>query len=483
MANSIVDLVEFRATGLEKIQSGLKDIDGVQKNLTGSILKYRDAVQETLKASTRLQQSIKSGEFRERVRLSDQLARSQERLTRTLERQATLARLTSFAGLRGMGMAGLSMAGNLAGASAAAGFGLGMAGLQGTVPMARLQNQMDRLKWELGNTLTPFVNMATRRVAGAANWLGRQDEGTQDLIGTGLIGGTGLLAANVLSRHAFGAGIGTLGMRGIGLARAGVGMGISALGGGYFTGGSLSGYGPGLGRALLGAAGIGGTAVGAGAGLAFGGYELGATYRNARRMLARNESNDLAGLGGIGDEYNRKFSGLTGNARSAAIRAELGSQIKAERSGIDEYRGTKTKPVAGMVDLVLGWMGISGTGNTGAVNEANDKQTVLRAMLAGKKVGNDHRGNPLVGGDYGEIGSGYYTAASALAKTGYGMSDEDKKAAGIGQTDESVKLLQEIARNTSGGAGSSTKEAAGAAGAAGRFDIPAVAGWVARTFG
>ena len=58
-------------------------------------------------------------------------------------------------------------------------------------------------------------------------------------------------------------------------------------------------------------------------------------------------------------------------------------------------------------------------GNTGKINENEERLNAL-AQIAGErpKPKGSHRANLLVGGDFAEIGSGYYSAMSEYAKTG-----------------------------------------------------------------
>src|SRR6185436_2821516 len=222
-------MVQFQATGLDKIQAGLKAAKVLQESITTGAKKYTEELRKTTREIESMGRVFKAKEFRDRVRETDSLVRAQERLTKTMERQATLARLTTLSGAAGAAGRGLGMLGNVAGGAAAAGLGMGIAGLQGTVPMARFQNQMYRLQWELGNLLTPYLNIATKATAKAANWLGRQDVGTQNALGGVLVGGAGLLGANLASRAAFGVGIGTGARNVAGYAAGGAGMAFNAI--------------------------------------------------------------------------------------------------------------------------------------------------------------------------------------------------------------------------------------------------------------
>lgn len=435
-----VDLVEFRATGLEKIADGLAKVGKMQDLATASTAKYQAMMDKVSKSYQTMERAIGGTQFRNRVRETDQLVRSQERLTRLMERQATLARMTTW---RGVGSAAAGAGGMLAGvggAAAAGAVGMGLAGMSNTVPMARFQNQMQRLQWELGNLLTPYVNFATKQAAKAANWLSRQDQGTQDALGGIALGGMGLAAANFVSNRMFGMGIGTMGARGLGMARSAlayggpVRAGIGAMGVGAVE--SIAAHGV-MGAGIRGVGAVAGRA--APAAVAYAAAQPFISKYNIESSMAaeaRYGRGDLSGLGGIADKYRQQFSGLTGSARTKAINAEMAKQLQMESEGIGVMQGTKRKTVASMIDMALGNMG-----DTSKLSEAQANQAVLRAMREGKALpSNPHRANAFLGGDWGELGSGYYTAASAYAKSGM----DKKEGENFGETQTVESLLSQI---------------------------------------
>lgn len=444
MPDQFITMVKFQATGLDKIQAGLKAAKDLQTSITTGAKKYTQELKQTTREIETMGRAFRGKEFRDRVRETDTLVRAQERLTKTLERQATLARMTSLAGAAGMAGRGLGMLGNVAGGAAAAGLGMGLAGMSGTVPMARFQNQMDRLQWELGNLLTPYLAIATKATAKAANWLGKQDTGTQNLMGGVLVGGAGLLGANFVSKKLLGMGLGSLGLGVAGLGMQGAGMAFN----GIRTAGLATAASANMAYGMGGMAGLGGLAGGAVTGFArrfwptavlsgaaepfFSKFSI----QRAERSAGRTGRGDLTGLESFGDEYTQKFAGLSGVGRQTAINAEIANQLKAEQAGIGKMRGNKKGWVAGMLDMALGNMG-----DASGAREAEERMGILRAMREGKPVPTTkHRANAIVGGDFQEIGAGYYGAMSAAEKLRF----DKREGAGASETKDATTILQDI---------------------------------------
>lgn len=422
MAEEFVNLVVFKPVGLDQIEKDLNRVKMGQDQLAKSTNKVSESFQKAARSAVSFDRSARTSTMSGRVREAEQLVRQHERLTRLMERQTVLGRMGSAAGRAG------SFALGAAGAVGAGALGMGIAGLSGTVPMAKFQNQLQRLQWELGNTLTPILGKLTQATAGAANWLGRRSESEQNLIGYGVAGLT------VAGGGAF-------------LNKLGVPIGPAIRGGASWAYGAASralGYGakaaPTAAEALYAAqygryglpaaesAGIGMAGALRFAGpIAWGATAAGSQFAlkyNTANMLARSQGQDLGNQNPYYDEYGRKFAGLEGKARKDAILSELGVQVKAERSGIMKYYGEGGNKVEQMAERLLSGFGLMSMGDTGEANEANRRQAALRGMLSGKG-GGDHRANAFVGGDFREIGQGYYEAASAYAKSGM-----DKAAGG-----------------------------------------------------
>jgi hypothetical protein len=176
----------------------------------------------------------------------------------------------------------------------------------------------------------------------------------------------------------------------------------------------------------------GGAARGAGRGLMLvAAVETGATLvqgaagtlprqRYERGELTQNEVNPLAG------EYERKFQGKTGEDFKKAVQDEIALQ-KANMRG-DQF---DKRP----------WWNPAGPGEMGeARGEAMKRKTYLEGAL---KTGNlpggtaDHTANQMVGGDFQEIGAGYYAAASAYAKAG----GDQAAAGGAGQVADNNGMI------------------------------------------
>jgi hypothetical protein len=425
-------MVQFQATGLDKIQSGLKAAQALQKSITTGAKQYTQELKQTTRQIEAMGRTFRGKEFRDRVRETDTLVRAQERLTKTMERQASLARLMSGAGMASAAGRGLGMAGVAAGGVAAAGLGMGLAGLSGTVPMARFQNQMDRLQWELGNLLTPYLNIATKATAKAANWLGRQDVGTQNLMGGALLAGAGALGTNVITRAAFGSGIGTIGMKGAGLAAGGASaaFGAARMGGLATMASANMAYGMG---GLGGLAGFAAPAVGAAGALALGFGAINSTVRlknleSERQSIQRGNSGDFLAT------YDRQFAGLSGDSLSKAV---AGERLKILKEGTNTGKGGARSWAGSFIDIFGGNLRDS----TRRSNQEEMRMMAL-AQVAGEKPRPDgakgHRQNAMVGGDFQEIGAGYYQAFSAAEKLRY-----DKAEGGTPEKD-STTILQDI---------------------------------------
>ena len=314
--------------------------------------------------------------------------------------------------------------------------------------MARLQNQFNRLAWELGNTLTPQVEAATRRIAGAANWMSRRSSAEQDAIGYGITGAAVLGGAKFLGLPVGGAIRGAAGLAGRGIAGiAGYGRTAAAI-----PTAAESAYIAQYGRVGLPAAtAASGSLLSRAAGpLSLASMPIigafGSKYATDSQMenSARRNRGDLSGLGGIEGEYAKRWNGLSEDARKKAAREEYGRLIQQGEAANQERRGAGTFGgttwLGQSINMLLGGRNAQ---NTGGINEAEDRQAIVRKAMTGQMLQRgDHRANSLIGGDFGEIGSGFYTAASALAKTGYGMNDADKSA--NQNSDPVVKVLTEI---------------------------------------
>lgn len=436
MPDAFITMVQFQATGLDKIQSGLKAAKTLQESITTGAKKYTEELRKTTREIESMGRVFKAKEFRDRVRETDSLVRAQERLTKTMERQATLARLTTLSGAAGMAGRGLGMLGNVAGGVAAAGLGMGIAGLQGTVPMARFQNQMDRLQWELGNLLTPYLNIATKATAKAANWLGRQDVGTQNALGGVLVGGAGLLGANLASRAAFGVGIGTGARNVAGYAAGGAGMAFNAIrGAGLATAASAN-----MAYGMGGAAGLAGfMAPGAGAAAALTiGLSAARTGIRGNLFDAEEERIRRGDAGGYLGGYDKRFGSMGAGQKAWEIAYER-QRLMAESSRMGG--GGKPSWLRGAWDATLGSFFKDPYRDRGEINQNEMKMNAL-AIAAGEKPrpGGNHRANAMVGGEYQEIGAGYYGAASAAEKLRF---DKQEGAGALAGTD-STSILQDI---------------------------------------
>lgn len=431
MADEFIEVVKFEATGLDKISTGLKTAATQQKLLTTSTEAYTKALRTSTTAFQTMGRSVNSAEFRKRVRETDELARTQERLTRQIERQTAIARYGKVGGnlayaanqYGGMASRGLGILGG----AATAGFGFGLSGMSGTVPMARLNQQVERLSWEIGNTLTPVVNKFTDILKGASDWMSRRTEGEQNLIGGALTIGAGATAANVASKGLFGMGLGQLGL---GVA-GGVGSAASGIGS---AAGSAAGF---LGRFA--------GPIGAAVAPIFGAFRAKSGAEDLLGEGARYNRGDLSGTEQIGNEYRKKFAGMSEKDRSAAIRTELANQLRAEREGIGAFYGEGGNMLEQMIEIGTGGLfGMSSIGRSGKATEAEARQSVLRAMLSGKQVGTtNHRANPYTGGDFSDVGSGYYAAAAEFGKLG--GSGGVNVTGGNGVIDALIPIVQGIA--------------------------------------
>ncbi len=151
--------------------------------------------------------------------------------------------------------------------------------------------------------------------------------------------------------------------------------------------------------------------------------------RYERGELTQNEVNPLAG------EYEKKFQGKTGEDFKKAVQDEIALQ-KSNMRG-DQF---DKRP----------WWNPAGPGEMGeARGEAMKRKTYLEGAL---KTGNlpggtaDHTANQMVGGDFQEIGSGYYAAASAYAKAG-GDQAAAGGGAGFGPLEGMVQQMLEVVRD------------------------------------
>ncbi len=231
----------------------------------------------------------------------------------------------------------------------ATGYATGVAGLSGTVPMARLENQFHRLAWELGNTLAPQVEWATRRIAGAANWLGRRSSTEQDLIGGGLaVAGGGLIASKLgLPVGPAIRGAGRLGLQGIGAAAGLAGYGQAAT---TIPTAAEAAYLAKYGRVGLPAA----TAASGSLLSRFAGPAslatmpilgaFGSKYATDSQMSnsALRNRGTIGDLGDIEGEYAQRWNRLPEDARKKAAREEYGRLIQQGEAANQERRGAGT---------------------------------------------------------------------------------------------------------------------------------------------
>lgn len=430
MAGDFVKLVEFQATGLEKIDTGLRKVAVTSESAITSGKKYQKVIDQTLRTMPSMNKIFEQGVRvqKEQARVLADTVRVQERITREVKTQAAmsggrmggLGAMAAGAGRAAMGV-GRAIGGPAA-AVGAAGFAAGVAGLSGTVPMARMSAAADRVAYELGNSLTPSVNLVTKGLTKLGNWLSGLSEGQQNVLGGGLLAGAAVIGGNALSQRVLGTGLGGAGRSAI--------AGVSALGGPApaapipMTAAETSyrnAYGSrGLPSATGGGGGEGGSRLGRGGGRLFMGLaalELGSNLyqasqgtlqgqKYARGELTANETNPLAA------EYEKKFGGLSGEGRTQAIQSEITKQKEYWKN--KEGREAYAKAQGGMsFDPAI---------STGFRLESTKRAAYLEESLksGGQFKGkDDHRANALIGGDFGEIGTGYYSAMSGLAKTGY----------------------------------------------------------------
>lgn len=502
MADTFVKMVEFRSTGLEQIELGLKKAVVSSESAVTAGKAYQKVLDSTLRTLPSMTRIFEAGVRvqKESARTLGEVARAQDRVNAASAKgagglrysgagraagatesgavgrmiatgvdkfqRAITATVRSFGdivrGFRGGadpfgrpaspgapapsvgqriggGLAGLggaaAVAGTVAGAAAGTGLALGVSGLSGTVPMARLNNQIERFTWELGNTLTPFVDILTKKVGQANTWLSRQPQQTQDAIGTGLAVGGTAAAAQVASRSLFGVGLGGI-AGGVGGALFGLGraalMGAPAAAPTAAQSLYATTYGSqGLPQAanaaggFLGRAGAFATRLAAPLAIAGAGISGGVTTIRGKGLESEAQEigkgkTDTSHL----DEYRNKFSGLSGDALNKAVEVERQKLLK------EDIAGTKNNDI-GFFGAI--WRsaipGVTSYPGKEKLNENEMRRNALAEIAGERKPGGggaaDHRANALVGGTFGEVGSGYYAAASELAKTGY-----DAKTAG-----------------------------------------------------
>lgn len=425
MAGDFVKLVEFQATGLEKIETGLRRVAVTSESAITSGKKYQKVIDQTLRTMPSMTKIFEQGVRvqKEQARVLADTVRVQERITREVRTQAAVGggRLGGIGAMASNGAraaAGVGRAiGGPAAAVGAAGFAAGVAGLSGTVPMARMSAAADRVAYELGNTLTPSVNLVTKGLTKLGNWLSGLSEGQQNLLGGGLLAGAAVVGGNALSHRVLGTGLAGAGQSAV--------AGVSALGGpapAAMTPAEMSyrnAYGS---RGLPTTAGGGesGSRLGRGGGRLFMGLaalELGGNLyqasqgtlqgqRYARGELTANETNPLAA------EYEKKFGGLSGAGRTDAIQSEITKQKEywKNKEGREAYARAQ------------GGMSFDPAISTGFRLESTKRAAYLEESLknGGQFNGKqDHRANALVGGDFNEIGGGYFAAMGGLAKTGF----------------------------------------------------------------
>ncbi len=464
MPDEFVNLVSFRATGLDRIELDLDKVKaasdaavpsmerlfGVAKKGTQDQAKGTAALAKSVETLGRVAKSYQSSfafalagmgpgnaRYNQSLSYNRSLGMSGGYSVNPAVAAAQSQRWTWGGAGRAAGAIG-SGAGAAATAVGAAAFTTGVAGLSGTVPMAKLQNQFQRLAWELGNTLTPQIEAVTKRVAGAANWLSRQSEGTQDAIGYGVTG-LGLAAGARLAGIPVGAGakgLASLGARGaMGLlGMAGARAGASALPASLSLDAAAGG-------GLLGAA---GSAVGLAALPIYAAFQSKSTRLAMSANEARRNRGDTSGLGDLESEYAKKWGALSADGRRTAAAGEFGRLLSEERT-INAGRGALKGPndpgsTANLLFPALPWLNnVFGLSDNGLM-ENQGRQAIARKAMAGGKLNGNHRANAFVGGDYREIGSGYYEAASAFAKAGFDQAEGGES----GKSESIIDILTQI---------------------------------------
>jgi len=439
VADTFVKMVEFRASGLDEIKAKLDTVNAVQNKLTSSVKDYRKASGDAVRTLRQQERLISSGVFQRRLRQTQELMKAQERLNRMIEKEKMIARYGSVGGrLAYHGGGAARGAANVGMGVAAAGFVGGMAGLQNTVAMAQFQNELQRVNRELGNTMAPAVRKVSNLMQRFANWMEKRPEWQQNVIGTGLAAGAGLGAVkSVVGWEGIAAG-GAAAMSGLGAAKRGIGRGVVN---GLWPAANKIGD---LAPNPLKLARYAGRAAWPIAAVAAAGSAVRGKYNvdESMGMQDRLSKGDLSGTEDFGQEYNRRFGGLQGEERLKAIRKEQDLLNKIEAAGIEKMKGPNSDSFLGrMYDQVM-----YKNSGTGMVNEANQRQAVLRAMAEGKDVAlpkTDHRMEPQIGGQFQGLGAGYDAAYTALAKAGVEHAEENAK--NLAEMNEKMSQLVESA--------------------------------------
>jgi len=431
VADSFVKMVEFKATGLDNIKVELKSVSDLQSKIAESQEDYNVALGDVVRKQTQYERLIASGQMRTRIRQIGELNRAQEKLNKAIEKERLIAKYGTIGGRVAQYGGGMGhMAGNLA----AGGLAMGVAGLQGTVPMARLQHQFQRLSYEMGNTLTPVVDRLSNALQKVANWAEKRPEWQQNTMGYGLAGAAALRFGGA---RVIGAGL-RIGASAIAGAPQAIGRGVvnglwpaaNAIGNAAPTARAAA---SGIGRIAWPIAAI------AAAGSAF---RTKANIDGADSLENRLNKGDLSGTEGVAKGYQAKFSGLNDKDRKAAIQKELDLANKLEKAGIDKMAGPNSGSMLGrMYDQVM-----YKNSSTDMVNQARERQAVLRDMMAGGSgitPNADHRKNSFVGGQFQALGTGYEQAYQGLAQSG--MNTAEAQAKSIQEMNEKMTQLVDAA--------------------------------------
>lgn len=340
---------------------------------------------------------------------------------------------------RGGYAGGLRTAGNIALGAGVGVFGLGMAGLQGTVTGNRFNNEWERTVRELGNSFGPALREATHWLEKFNQWLSKLSPSGQRMIAAGGIAAAGYAGARAL---------------GLGGAIHGA---AGAIGSAAFSGAAA--YGPGALRAL------GGGSMLAGAGVAgvaaYGAY--GAITRNMDSRAAADLSTRV--LAGKAD--SREAEGLELELKLAKERhggkdkfLEEFERRNAEfnrRTGQGRERdnlGTWGKFKAGINNAGLD-LGLAG--NLKAEQDwINKNQALVAAQREidanGKiRVGGGRNVEPLAGGGFESLMQTYQRIETAFGKIDKGKP-EDKQLKAAELFDGAVKMLVDAMQKIAGNA-------------------------------
>jgi len=320
------------------------------------------------------------------------------------------------------------VAGNIGLGIGVGAFGLGMAGLQGTVTGNRFNNEFERTQRELGNAFGPALREATHWLEKFNEWLSKLSPSGQRLLAAG-----GIAAA------------GYAGLRAVGLGGA-----VHSVAGGIANAGfsAAGAYGPGALRA------IGGGSMLAGAGLV-GAAGYGAYGAISRNMDSRSAA-DLSTRVLAGKADDREAGELEAELKLAKQRAGGKEEFFAEferrnaefnrRTGQGRERdnlGTWGRLKAGVNNMGLD-LGIAG-GLKAEEQWINKNQALVAAQKEidanGKiRVGGQHNREPLAGGGFESFIQTYQRLETAFGKIDKGKP-EDKLAKAAEDLQKAVDAL------------------------------------------